>query len=177
MALINRMSRLFTADVHAVLDRIEEPDVLLRHAVREMEEEVARSEQAVKQLGHERDRLADRHRKVQAALAEIDEQVGIAFAAGNDDLARKLVKRKLETVRLDGHVVERRGAVEKSLAERSAALREQREHLDVMHQKAELMTELPHAEVGDEWGKASFAVGDDEVEVAFLRERQKRTKS
>ena len=29
MALINRMSRLFTADVHAVLDRIEEPDVLL----------------------------------------------------------------------------------------------------------------------------------------------------
>src|SRR6188508_28625 len=30
MALINRMSRLFTADVHAVLDRIEEPDVLLK---------------------------------------------------------------------------------------------------------------------------------------------------
>ena len=45
MALINRMSRLFTADVHAVLDRIEEPDVLLKHAVREMEEELARGEQ------------------------------------------------------------------------------------------------------------------------------------
>ena len=45
MALINRMSRLFTADVHAVLDRIEEPDVLLKHAVREMEEELARNEQ------------------------------------------------------------------------------------------------------------------------------------
>ena len=37
MALITRISRLFTADFHAVLDRIEEPDVLLKHAIREME--------------------------------------------------------------------------------------------------------------------------------------------
>ena len=98
MALINRMSRLLTADVHAVLDRIEEPDVLLRHAVREMEDEVARSEQHVKQLEHERDRLADRHRKVQAALAEIEEQISIAFHASNDELARKLVKRLVNRV-------------------------------------------------------------------------------
>ena len=48
MALINRMSRLFTADVHAVLDRIEEPDVLLRQAIREMEEALERSEHDVR---------------------------------------------------------------------------------------------------------------------------------
>ncbi len=40
MALITRVSRLFQADFHAVLDRIEEPEVLLRQAVREMEEEL-----------------------------------------------------------------------------------------------------------------------------------------
>ena len=34
MPLINRVSRLFRADLHAVLDRIEEPDVLLRQAAR-----------------------------------------------------------------------------------------------------------------------------------------------
>ncbi len=177
MALINRMSRLFTADVHAVLDRIEEPDVLLKHAIREMEEEVARSEQRVKQLEHENARLMDRQRKVQAALAELDEQVGVAFDSGNEELARKLVKRKLETVRLDKHVAERHVAAGKSLEQRSAALQEQREHLDVLRQKAELLTETSHADRGDEWGKTDFAVGDDEVEVAFLRERQKRTRS
>ena len=32
MALITRMARLFTADVHAVLDRIEEPEVVLKQA-------------------------------------------------------------------------------------------------------------------------------------------------
>jgi phage shock protein A len=177
MALINRMSRLFSADVHAVLDRIEEPDALLKHAIREMEEEVLDAEQRLKQLEHEGERLADRQRKVQAAIVELDDQVGVAFESGNEELARKLVKRKLETTRLDKHVSERRATIGKSLADRSAALREQREHLDVLRQKAELLIEVPRAEAGDEWGKTDFTVGDDEVEVALLRERQKRTRS
>ena len=121
MALINRMSRLFTADVHAVLDRIEEPDVLLRQAIREMEEELALSEQRVRVLEHEREALGDRQRKVQAALTELGEQ------------------------------------------------------LDVMRQKAELLATT--SSTGDDRGKMEFAVGDDEVEVALLRERQKRQPS
>ena len=178
MALINRMSRLFTADMHAVLDRMEEPDVLLRHAVREMEEELARTEQQVKLLEHERMRLADRQRKVQAALVELEDQVGVAFDSANEELARKLIKRKLETARLDKHVTERRLAVDKALEDRHAQLAEQRERLDVMRQKAELLAENIHSPgAGDEWGKTEFAVGDDEVEVAYLRERQKRTRS
>ena len=143
MALINRMSRLVTADVHAVLDRIEEPDALLKHAIREMEEELARNEQRVRAVEHERGTLADRQRKVQALLAEIGEQVDVCFADGNDELARKVVKRKLETERLYAQITERHTAVDKSLAERRAAADEQREQLDVMRQKAELLTTSP----------------------------------
>ena len=45
MVLISRISRLFRADLHAVLDRIEEPEALLRQAIREMEELLAQDEQ------------------------------------------------------------------------------------------------------------------------------------
>jgi phage shock protein A len=172
MALINRMSRLFTADVHAVLDRIEEPDVLLKHAVREMEEELARGEQHVRALEHEHGTLGERHRKTRAALAELGEQLDVCFANGNEDLARKVLKRRLETERLERHLDERRGSLEQDLAARRAALEEQREQLDVMRQKAELLTATP----GDS-SKADFVVGDAEVEVALLRERQKRQPS
>ena len=175
MALINRMSRLFTADVHAVLDRIEEPDALLKHAIREMDEELARSEQRVRALEHERETLADRQRKLQAALAELASQLDVCFANGNDELARKVVKRKLETDRLDQHVAERRQTVDKELAGRRTLADEQREKLDVMRQKAELLATAPSG--GDEWGRTTFTVGDDEVEVAMLRERQARKPS
>jgi phage shock protein A len=180
VALINRVSRLFTADVHAVLDRIEEPDALLKHAIREMEEELARGEQRVKQLEHERDTLADRHRKVQAAIGELGGQLDVCFGSGASapnagELARKIIKRRLETERLDKHVAERRAAVDKLLAERRTAVGEQREQLDVMRQKADLLADAPSG--GDEWGKAELAVGADEVEVAYLREQQKRSRS
>lgn len=175
MALINRMSRLFTADVHAVLDRIEEPDVLLKQAIREMEEEVVRSEQALRQLVHERDRLADRRRKLLAAQAEFAGQLDVCFADGNDDLARKTLKRRLETERLAQHTTERSEAVEKEIAKRNTTMNEQREHLDVMRQKAELLTSA--TDVSDEWSMRKFAVTDDEVELAFLRERQLRKSS
>jgi phage shock protein A len=175
MPLINRMSRLFTADVHAVLDRIEEPDVLLKHAIREMDEELARSEQRVRQLEHEREALADRQSKVQAALTELSSQLDVCFANGNDELARKVVKRKLETEKLGQHVAERVAAVAKELAARRALVDEQRERLDVLRQKAELLAATPSG--ADDWGRTGFAVGADEVEVALLREHQARKPS
>jgi phage shock protein A len=175
MALINRMSRLFTADVHAVLDRIEEPDVLLKQAIREMEEELVRGEQALRLLAHQRERLADRQRKLIAARAEIAGQLDVCFADGNDELARKTLKRRLETERLAQHAVERGEAVEKEITQRQATINEQREHLDVMRQKAELLTTA--TDDSDEWSVRKFAVTDDEVELAFLRERQLRKPS
>lgn len=175
MALINRMSRLFTADVHAVLDRLEEPEALLKHAIREMEDELARTEQHVRALEHERAALADRHRAVQAVLTELGAQLDVCFDAGNDELARKVVKRRLETERLERHIVERRARIDDELAARRAAAQEQSEQLDVMRQKAELLAVRPTR--GDDLGKSEFAVGDAEVEVALLRERQKRQPS
>ena len=47
MAMMNRLTRLFQADFHAVLDRIEEPDALLHQALRDMEDALARDEHRV----------------------------------------------------------------------------------------------------------------------------------
>jgi len=174
MALINRMSRLFTADVHAVLDRIEEPDVLLKHAVREMEEELARGEQRARALAHEQDALGERQRKAEAALHELGLQLDICFESANEELARKIIRRRLETERLVRHAAERRAALAKELAAVSAAVDEQREQLDVTRQKAELLTATP---AGDDFRNGDFVVGEAEIEVALLRERQKRQPS
>jgi phage shock protein A len=178
MALINRMSRLFTADVHAVLDRIEEPEILLRQAIREMEEALAQSEQRVANFEREVAAVAERQHKIDTLLVELGQQLDVSFAAGNEDLARRVIKRKLETERLAAHVAERRSVCGKALADGRRKLDEQGEHLDVMRQKAELLSASARSgAVTDDWRKPEFVVGDDEVEVAYLREQQRRAKS
>lgn len=179
MALINRVSRLFTADLHAVLDRIEEPDALLRQAIREMEEQLASAEQRIGRLAHERDELARRRQEIDRSLADVAEQLDVCFESGEEQLARSLIRRRLESGRLAAHLENRQAANAKELDKEQAALDENARRLESMRQKAELLTDRPEDAYGSGADEAhrEFAVGEDEVEVAFLREQQRRAKS
>ena len=180
MALIHRMSQLLTADLHAVLDRIEEPEALLRQAIREMEEAVADGARRLKALEAEREALTGRRAKLDASLRDLDGQLDVCFGAGNDALARKLVRRKLEAGRFAQHLAERLEALDKELADLRASQVDQREQLDVMRQKAELLTDNPRPDTTgpcEDPSASRMAIGDDEIEVAFLRERERRKPS
>ena len=73
MALINRVTRLFRADLHAVLDRIEEPDALLKQAIREMEEALDHNEQQLKVLSHEMSQLSIRYSELEQNLEDLEQ--------------------------------------------------------------------------------------------------------
>ena len=181
MALINRISRLFTADLHAVLDRIEEPQALLSQALREMEEELVKGEQRVKYLNAENEQLRGREEQIERSLDEIGEKLDLCFESGKDDLARSLIKRKLQAERLIKILAQRRAGIEKTLAEQRAGLEENRARLDGLRQKVEALSAegQPQCVAGEaaDWTEAAFPVGEEEVEVAFLREQQLRRKS
>lgn len=182
MALITRISKLFTADFHAVLDRIEEPEVLLRQAIREMEGEIASNEQRVKWLKHEHEELQSRSDDVRAAIPAIDEELDICFGAGKEELARSLIKRKLEAQRQVKALGVKLKTTAKTLEEQEASFDENRGTLDGLKQKADLLTEdsRGRAEGYTErsaWSTGELSIGDDDIEVAFLREKQRREQS
>jgi len=178
MALITRVSRLFQADFHAVLDRIEEPEVLLRQAVREMEEDLASDEQRSRILQQEQGQLTARETDLEQTLHEIEEQLDVCFDSGNDDLARACIKRKLETQRFCKNLSRKRQALQEALDDLDTRLRENRARLESMRQKAELLAEEnARARPADNCNLPDIAVRDQDVEVAFLREKQHRRRS
>ncbi len=95
MALITRISRLFTADFHAVLDRIEEPDVLLKHAIREMEQALHDTELRLNKLVREQRQLAAREAQAKATFDKLDGELDLCFESGEESLARNLIRKKL----------------------------------------------------------------------------------
>ncbi len=178
MALITRVSRLFRADIHAVLDRIEEPDVLLKQAVREMEDDITRDEQRIKVLTHEHGQLTVRHSELDQSLEQIEEQLNLCFASGKDDLARVLIRRKLEAQRLKQVLANKRDAAQETLADLRHRLEENRGRLTAMQQKLELLAEDETAVRSEAiWSTPDITVRDEDVEVALLREKQKRKQS
>ena len=178
MALITRVARLFRADFHAVLDRIEEPEVLLRQAVREMEEEVHRDEQRMKTLTREHRQLVARQNDIEQASREIEEKLDVCFQSAKDDLTRTLIRRKLESQQLLKVLSRRRIAAELSLARLTARVDENRGRLVSMREKVEILAaETSPNAPEDDFPAPETAVRDEDVEVAFLREKQMRRAS
>jgi phage shock protein A len=175
MALITRVSRLFQADFHAVLDRIEEPEAILRQAVREMEEELARDEQRSTMLQQEQRQIVTRITGFEQSLQDIEEELGACFAAGNDDLARASIRRRLEAQRLVGNLSRKLGEIGETLDALKTRIRENRSRLESMRQKAELLAdESTRTRTAENWNTPEVTVSDEEVEVALLREKQHR---
>jgi phage shock protein A len=184
MALITRISRLFKADFHAVLDQVEDPGTLLRQAIREMEDDLCAAELCQRQTHDEKDKLEVRRGELEQALGEIDEELDVCFESEEDQLARDLIKRKLQSHRLLKHLSTHLATVEKDMHLQRKSLEEKRAKLESMRQKAELFAERSpkngsHRQTSDHiaWSPHELSVSDSDVEVAFLRERKRRIES
>ena len=177
MPLITRVARLFRADFHAVLDRVEEPDILLRQSIREMEEDLSRDEQLYRRRERERLQLDKKDVELQRLCASLAEEMDVCFTAEKEDLARSLVRRKLETERSLQLLASRRENLSDQLEQLATRLDENRSRYESMRQKAELFEEQNHDPAGeDAWKNLDVRVRDEDVEVALLKERQRRAK-
>ncbi len=176
MALVNRLTRLFQADFHAVLDRIEEPDLQLKQAVREMQFALEQDRQRQKLLQHEANRLERDRDATAATLATLDEELDICLAANKDGLARDLVRRKLAAARRADAIERQLDGIGEQIATLEKQIDEQAEQLAGMQQKLELLVADDAREHGP---SADFAdaIRNEEIEIALLREKQRRTQS
>jgi len=171
MALVTRLSRLFQADFHAVLDRIEEPDLQLRQAVREMQFALDQDQQRKQLLQHEADQLDKSVVSIGDKLQALEEELDICIAADKDDLARDLVHRKLAA----GKQL-RRSAIDLQRQTLDRQIDEQTQQLTSMKQKLELLVKVDDTAVDSSFASAEV-IRSEEIEIALLREKQKRTQS
>jgi phage shock protein A len=96
MGIFSRIADIFTANLNALLDRAENPEVMLDHMIREMEDGLARARRcaavavaAESRLRRDRDDNRGRGELWQARARQ-------ALAAGREDLARWALARKHE---------------------------------------------------------------------------------
>jgi phage shock protein A len=178
MTLISRIERLFKADVHGVLDWLEDPEAVLKQSVRDMEAEIAQGEQRLADLSRKTDRLQSFVATLEAKIAELAEQIDICFEEDNPELARSFIRKKLEAEKrlktaasLVADVVAKKEAQQQKL-------KQQREQLDAIVEKMQLFVdhacEPTQQESVSAFESASIAVSDEEVEIAFLHEKRVR---
>ena len=179
MALITRLGRLLRADLNAVMDRLEEPGILLAQAVREMETGLAEDEAALTRLRHRRERAGARRGQLDQALAGIGDELAVCLDTGADDLARALLRRRLETSRARDQLGRQADELDAQIRSLEGRIGTRREQLAATRARAETaLADDPSLSTTTGptpgWVDPAPLVTDADVEVALLTEKQRR---
>ncbi|MBN3525400.1 PspA/IM30 family protein [Paenibacillus apiarius] len=95
MGVFKRIKDMTKASVHEVLDKVEDPVVMLNQYLRDMEQEIHEAEVTVaKQMANER-RIKHRFDEAIRMSADREAQAERALTSGQEELARKCLEEKL----------------------------------------------------------------------------------
>ena len=175
MALITRMSRLFAADLHAVLDRMEEPEILLKQGIREMEVAVAAAEHELAALRRQSAHVEAARSDAGAQLAATQNELDVCLDADNDTLARSVIRRRLQLQRTLAELTAAFERLQRTIEERQRAATRNREELEALRSKASVFETAAHHEPAA--AAPCAGVSPEEVEVALLHAKQQRARS
>jgi phage shock protein A len=94
MGIMTRMLRLCKADVHGVMDQLEDKGLLLKQYLREMEASLGHKEHLVESLTRRLDQLKDQIRRHGEEMEKLERDLILALKKEKDDIARLLIRRR-----------------------------------------------------------------------------------
>ena len=179
MTIIARITRLFKADLHGILDSLEEPEEVVKQAIRDMEEEIATKEHRLDELHTVLQRLAREAQELTASMQESERQIDLCFAADNEPLAKSLIRKRLEMAKRAREIARAQDETRVKSETLANQIAEHKERLAAVVQKLKLYEETRPSQP---WAsslctplQSGGLVTDDEVEVAFLEEKRRRS--
>lgn len=178
MAIFSRMLRLFKADVHGVMDQLEDKGLLLKQYLREMEtalEEketrLAAMQQALRQSGID---LARRNEEIE----KLENDLELAVRKAKDDIARMLIRKRciLQTSceQLTRHIAsltETHDSLSETLAQQRLQYDQLKLKIAAFNQQAQpdgLAAIVAEADASQGWK----APTDEEIELELLRRKE-----
>ena len=178
MGIANRIVKIFKADIHGVMDQLEDPGLLLKQYLREMEEALNHKETELAGKIALRNRARKDHDKYHQQYQTLDNDLTAALQRGKDNLARMLIRKTKPLGNLCDELADHVAALDEETTQFKAHLSEQRLQYDQLKiRSAEYFhrTELQVREKDIEGIIPNNIPGDlseEEIELALLKRKE-----
>ena len=93
MGIMKRFMRLCKADIHGVMDQLEDRGLLLKQHLRDMAEEIGRKEANLRQMVAFREQTQRAYERYTEECEKLDRDIEAAISKDKDDIARLLIKK------------------------------------------------------------------------------------
>lgn len=177
MSIMTRMLRLCKADVHGVMDQLEDKGLLLKQYVREMENSLGHKERQLDALLIRLDRLGAQVARQTGEMEKLEQDLDLAIAKQKDDIARMLIRRRRLVETGIRHLQEQIEVMSQEKNRLSETLTHQRLQCETVKVKADAYCHRSLSQRFDETAAGLTATGDatdpsdEEVELELMRRK------
>lgn len=178
MAIFSRMFRLCKADLHGVMDQLEDKELLLKQYVREMEESLARKTSRQTQLANGCQKIRRDLVRRREEVDKVEKDLELALRKDKDEIARMLIRKRLILQKANEEIKRQLQVLEEErdrMAEQLATQRMQYDELKVkadafcrMAARQSYQMDMPATNGGDDWQAPS----QEEIELELLQRKE-----
>ncbi|MEN6441718.1 MAG: PspA/IM30 family protein [Syntrophobacter sp.] len=178
MGVMTRFVKLCKADIHGVMDQMEDKGLLLKQHLRDMREELDRKESSLAAMTALREETERERERRSRECEDLDRDLTMAITREKDDIARTLI-RKLKSLAHHRDELKRRvQTLDGDITQLRTTLEEQRLFHEQLRLKA---SEYTRGNERRQWEEAlagtipcgpGVETSEDEVELELMRRKE-----
>lgn len=178
MTIITRMIRLFKADIHGVMDQIEDQGRLIKQHLRDMEASLLQKETTLKKMVLTIEHAQQAFKKGQKECDNLEADLDVAIKKEKDDIARMLIKKLRPLTHIQSERSNHIEVLNREIAEFKENLDQQRLQYEQLKQKAtEYFHRIKKQDRKNPWLSipTEFRIHDlsaEEIELELLQRKE-----
>ncbi len=175
---MSRIVRLCRADMHGVMDQLEDKELLLKQYLREMETDLRQKEVRRHQLDEDEKKLRTVREKANQEIIRLEEDLKLALRKEKDDIARLLIRRQHAKRNQSESFEQRLKMLREEQEKLSGLLDNQRIRYETLKARVEAIcaTEKNLGRRDFEkvftTGEGDFTIEEEEIEIELLRRKE-----
>ncbi len=177
MSVLSRIIRLFKADIHGVMDQLEDKELLVKQYLREMETSLQNKEMMLRQLAEDIGIHASKQADTLKEIDKLEEDLGLAVRKDKDDIAKMLIRKQRALKIIHQNLEKQRVGFDEKKEKLSSQLGEQRLKYESLKAKATAFCHRPgnsfdHTDTVNNGSDGCSIIDDNEVELELIRRKE-----
>ena len=179
MGIMTRFVRIFKADIHGVIDQLEDKGLLLKQYLRDMEAALEQKKARLQKVKVSRNQALRQRDRYQQEIDKLEQDLEVALKRDKDNIARLLIKKIKPLTRLRKDIEAQIATLDLEIARFKEGIDQQQIQYEQLKQHA---TEYFHQAEQKEWEKTmpDFIPGnftqeltEEEVELELIQRKEK----
>jgi phage shock protein A len=178
MGIMTRVVRIFKADVHGVMDQLEDQGLLLKQHLRDMAEALNLKEVKLNKMRAFRKQAQQEYDKYQQQSQTLEQDLAVAIRKNKDEIARMLIRKIKPLDSLRDEIAVRIRNLDEEISYYRDHLDQQRLQYDrLKHRSVDFFHKTPMHEWQNDQAEIDHAAkcgefSDEEIELELLKRKE-----